>query len=438
MTKIKDFLGSLKFKSLTLALIVAAYVVQLASEGTHNMSYYVLWTKSIVEGRLLEIYHATPESVIQNSDSLTVPYTPLSQYLTAATSWLLLKFLPNERSSFVISVNLTCVIFTFLTAACFYKARKNLDIKSPVLFLATPAVILISPILGYEDSIMTFFLVVTLISVKNQKYFIGGLLAGCAVLSKQLTLMPIVAIFLLLLYSKKLVPIFRFISGAGVSACVILSPFIMSGNILLYFKAQGLTSVHTMLSAQAANFPWLGSLLYRISEWGFIDGVAKGGNGLRISNDQFRQIGYLGSGILTILIFVIWAIYWARKLGAENIDLTFGAAIMIFSYHLFNFGVHENHVYMLIPTLFLISDRFRVWEIYKLASTALTVSLFTAYGLGEKSGIFNGFSSTQSELFTAALGASFILYLLAFSQLVLTNPRRLENPSNSFIGKLQQ
>jgi hypothetical protein len=438
VTETKDLFTSLKFKSFTLALIVTAYVVQIASEGTHNMSYYVLWTKSIAEGRLLEIYHATPESLIQNSDSLTVPYTPLSQYLTSAMSWLVLKFLPDERASFVISVNLTCVLFTFLTALCFYRTRKKLEIKSPLFFLATPAVILISPILGYEDSIMSFFLVAMLISVNNQKYFVGGLLAGCAVLSKQLTLMPVVAIFLLILYSKKLIPVFRFLSGAAVSACVILSPFILSGSILLYFKAQGLTSVHTMLSAQAANFPWLGSLLYRISELGFIDGFIKGGNGLRISNDQIRQISYLGSGIVTILVFVTWAIYWGRKVGAQNIDLTFGAAIMSLSYHLFNFGVHENHIYMLIPTLFLLSNRFEVWKIYKLAGTALTVSLVSAYGFGGQSRIFNGFSSTHPELFTAALGASLILYSLAFLQLIFTNPRQLQSPSNAFIDKLQQ
>jgi hypothetical protein len=283
---------------------------------------------------------------------------------------------------------------------------------------------------------MSFFLVVTLISVNTQKYFVGGLLAGCAILSKQLTLMPIVAIFLLTLYSKKLIPLFRFMSGAAVSACVILSPFIFSGSILLYFKAQGLTSVHTMLSAQAANFPWLGSLLYRISELGFIDGFVEGGNGLRISNDLFRQIGYLGSGVLTILVFFAWAIYWGRKVGSQNIDMTFGAAVMIFSYHLFNFGVHENHIYMLIPTLFLLSNRFEVWKIYKLVSTALTVSLVSAYGFGEQSSVFNGFLSPHPELFTAALGASLILYLLAFSQIVFTNPRRLESPSNTFIDKL--
>ncbi len=436
MTNTKELFASQKSKTFILALIVTAYVAQMASEGTHNMSYYVLWTKSIVEGNLLEIYHATPESLIQNSNSLTVPYTPLSQYLTSAMSWMVLKFLPDERASFVISVNLTCVLFTFLTAFCFYRTRKKLEIKSPLFFLATPAVILISPILGYEDSIMSFFLVATLISVNNQKYFVGGLLAGCAVLSKQLTLMPIVAIFLLMVNSKKLIPVFRFLSGAAVSALVILSPFILSGGILLYFRAQGLTSVHTMLSAQAANFPWLGSLIYRISELGFIDGIIKGGNGLRVSNDEFRQIGYLGSGILTILVFVTWAIYWGRKVGAQNIDLTFGAAIMIFSYHLFNFGVHENHIYMIIPTLFLLSNRFEVWKIYKLASTALAVSLLSAYGFGEQSRIFNGFSSGNPELFTSALGVSLILYLLAFSQLLFSNPRRVDIQSNTFIDKL--
>ena len=436
MTEIKDLFASLKFKSFTLALIVIAYIAQLASEGTHNMSYYVLWTRSIAEGRLLEIYHSTPESVIQNSDSLTVPYTPLSQYLTSGMSWVILKFLPDERSSFVISVNLTCVLFTFLTAFMFFLGRNKLGIKSPLLFLVTPAVILISPILGYQDSIMSFFLVATLISLKNEKYIIGGFLAGCAVLSKQLTLMPIVAIFLILLFSKKLMPLARFLSGATISSILILSPFILSGNILLYFKAQGLTSVHTMLSAQAANFPWLGSLLYRISEFGFIDGLVEGGNSLRISNDEFRQFSYLGSGILTVSLFFIWVIYWRRRVGVQNFDPVYAAAIMIFSYHLFNFGVHENHIYMLIPTLFLISNCATVWKSYKLASAALTISLLSAYGFGAESRFFEGLPATHPALFTSALGVSLVLYLLAFKQIFFTDPRQIQNLSKPFIGKL--
>jgi hypothetical protein len=85
-------------------LLTVFYISQLRSEGTHNMSYYVLWARSIVEGHLLEIYHATSEPLLQNSDSLTVPYTPLSQYLIAGLSWLLLHVLGNSRETYVLAV----------------------------------------------------------------------------------------------------------------------------------------------------------------------------------------------------------------------------------------------------------------------------------------------------------------------------------------------
>ena len=218
MVQLSKIYTGAKANFLVLSLLVIGYISQIRSEGTHNMSYYVLWARSIAEGRLLEIYHATPESVIQNSDSLTVPYTPLSQYFTGAMSWLLLQFLPDERSTYVISVNLTCVLFTFMTVYLFYRSRTSLNLKSPLLYLLTPAVFLISPKLAYEDSIMTFFLVSTYLTLRNEKYLLAGFFAGCSIFSKQLALMPAVALFLLLIYSKKLFPVIRFSTGSLASS----------------------------------------------------------------------------------------------------------------------------------------------------------------------------------------------------------------------------
>lgn len=431
----KTYTGA-KANFLVLSLLVIGYISQIRSEGTHNMSYYVLWARSIAEGRLLEIYHATPESVIQNSDSLTVPYTPLSQYFTGAMSWLLLQSLPDERSTYVISVNLICVLFTFLTVYLFYRSRTSLNLKSPLLYLLTPAVFLISPKLAYEDSIMTFFLVSTYLTLRNEKYLLAGFFAGCAIFSKQLALMPVVALFLLLIYSKKLFPVIRFSTGSLASSFLILSPFIFTGNLFLYFKAQGLTSVHTMLSAQAANFPWLASLVYRITDLGLVDGLREGGNGLRITSDAFRQLGYLSSGVLTILIFVAWAIYWGRKIGPQNIDPLFGASVMIFSYHLFNFGVHENHIFMLVPTLFLLTHNSRMWGTYKLTASALGIAIFSAFGLGIDSRLFSGFSLNHPLRFTLALGLSFVLFFWGFIRTIRTNPNHATAQSPLIVGKV--
>lgn len=423
-------LKSKQFRPLALIFIVSAYLSQIRSEGTHNMSYYILWAKSIVDGQLLEIYHATPDSMLQNSESLTVPYTPLSQYLTAGTSWILLHFLPNERATYVTAVNFTCVLFTLLTALIFFLNRRNISIKSPLIYLATPAVFLISPLLAYEDSIMSFFLVVCLVNLSKERYFLAGLLGGCAVFSKQLALMPLVGIFLLILYSKKFLPTAKFVTGSLTSSFVILSPFIFSGSTPLYFKAQSLTSVHTMLSAQAANFPWLGSLFYRCLTLGPFDGFIEGGNGLRISNDELRQISYLSSGLATILAFTIWAIFWGRRIGTRNLNPIFGAAVMIFSYHLFNFGVHENHIFMLIPILFLISQQATAWSSYKMASGALALTLVSAYGLGQESSLFTGFSSSHPFLYSSTQVVSLVLYLLAFIKILRTDPSN--NDSSSY------
>jgi Gpi18-like mannosyltransferase len=278
-----------KNRVMLIIIALSVYIIQIRSFGTHNMSYYILWARSIVEGGLIEIYHANPASLIKSEESLTVPYTPLSQYLIAGVSWLFLRVLNDSDGTYIISVNVTCVLFTFLTALLYYKNQKIAPVRSPIIYLVTPAVLLSSPILGYEDSIMAFFIVAALIFFKREKFLLAGVLSGCAIFSKQLAIMPIVAIFLLLLLTKRYTPLMRAAAGAIFSSALILAPFIISGNLIYYFKAQGLASVHTMASAQGANFPWLGSLIYRVATLGTSEGFVAGGNGLRIPNDSMRQ-----------------------------------------------------------------------------------------------------------------------------------------------------
>lgn len=386
------------------------------------MTYYVDWARNIVNGNLFEIYHASPSANFQKPDSLTVPYTPLSQYFIAGIAWVLLLVLPTERETFVTAVNLTCVIFTFLTTYLLYKNRKKLSLKFARLYLLTPAVFLISPVLAYEDSIMAFFLTYALIALKRSNYTFAGSLFACSIFSKQLALIPTAGVILLLLLSLQARALLRITLGFFATMTAILSPFIFSGTLLLYFKSQSLTSIHTMLSAQAPNFPWLASLLIRITEFGFVDGLEVGGNSLRITNDSIRQLTYLASGAATILIFLAWVLFWRKRMHLSEIDFVFAAAIMIFSYHLFNYGVHENHIFMIFPILFLLSY-YPNWEsIYWPIAANFSVVLIISSGLGKDSFYFPGVVSTNPGIYTSLTFLNFLLYLFIFVKLFLTKP----------------
>ena len=48
-----------------------------------------------------------------------------------------------------------------------------------------------------------------------------------------------------------------------ITSTAILSPFIATGTLDQFLKAQGLASVHTMLSANNPNFPWLFGFLLK-------------------------------------------------------------------------------------------------------------------------------------------------------------------------------
>jgi hypothetical protein len=98
---------------------------------------------------------------------------------------------------------------------------------------------------------------------------------------------------------------------------------------------------------------------------------------------------------------------------------------MIFCYHLFNFGVHENHIYMILPVLYLSSARLELWKIYKTVTLTLSLVFFSAYGFGKDSLVPSGIAQSKPSLFTLVMGVCFLGYLFAFIRTLQVNPKTM-------------
>ena len=398
------------------------YLLCIFSKGTHNTDDFVNWISGFIHGNFFTLYHVIPHQGVLPSESLMVPYPPFSLYLLGISGKVLTLLFGDTQTVILVASNLTSVLFTFLTAAVLHywgRSKKGFPTK---LYLLTPAVFLLSPILGYQDSIMSFFILIALISAEREKYFLAGLLAACAVFAKQLAVMPIFGLALLIVFLMNWRALYRSALGFLLGFLAILSPFIFTGTVVAYFQAQGLASVHTMMSAQNPNIPWLFSLIVRLKEYGFSDSRSYSALPLRITDDHLRQFLYLSFGVVTVAVILAWLSFWARRVGIEKISALHIGAIAISSYNLLSFGVHENHFFMALPILFALATFEQNRRIYFLASASLALNLFATGGLGRSINLVTPLTQTSGLLYALVSATSLGLYIWAMRDLMRVTP----------------
>lgn len=405
-----------KIMYLIIVLVSFFYIIGILSKGVINVDYYVEWTRAIVHGNLFEIYNIeNGKSISAENKTLIVPYPPLSLYLLWLFAKLVLFFVPETDTSLLIACNTLAVFANFATVFLIKFMSPQLYSKRYRFYLFSPTVLLMSPILGYQDSVMIFLIVSALFLIQSEKIFLGGIFFGAAIMTKQLAFMPAFAIFIFFIFMGHWQKLLKWVSGIICISTIVLSPFIVSGNLFAYIESQVLASVHTMLAPQTANIPWLITLIYNVITNGLLGGFAIGGNGLRIGDDALRQIAYLSFGVICILIFLLWLIMSIRKYGRESMNIWSASAFMILSYYLFAVGVHENHIFMAFAIILCIPQQIEAVKAYILLSVGLFLHLYTSWGLGRS---FQEFSdATHLSLTSYSMVTLIVLaiYIYSFS-----------------------
>jgi len=423
-----EFLAILKkspysnFNRVTYLLVPAVYLVGTFSKGTHNTDNFVYWISEFIDGNFFELYHVIPFQGVLASESLMVPYPPFSLYMLGIFGGLLTYFFGATPTVLLVASNLVSVFFTFLTAVLLGYWGKTAHGLRPMLYLLTPAVFLMTPVLGYQDSIMSFFILAALVAAEKKRFFVVGLLASFAVFSKQLAVMPMFGLGLLILFSLNWKAVYKAALGFLLGFFVILSPFILTGTLPAYFRAQGLASVHTMMSAQNPNIPWVVSLISRIREFGISDLRSYSALPLRIADDNLRQFLYLSFGAITVVAILTWLLFWAQRIGAGSISPIYIGAIAVSSYNLLSFGVHENHFFMAIPILFALAVTEQGRKVYVLSSGALALNLLATCGFGRSFDSIQPLTQSNEVLYTLTSLISLTLYLMAMRELVRIIP----------------
>lgn len=364
-----------------IAFFAAAFYLQnIFSQGTHNSDYYVSWIEQFTNGGLFTLYHVNLDEGEAGFEGLTVPYPPFSLYILGLVTKIISPFSALGSQKYLVASNLTSMIFIFLTFFLLLWWREKSNIKSPVIFLVTPSIILISPILGYQDPMVGFFILAAFISIENRKTGLAGCLCSMAIFSKQLALIPIFGLLIFVVIILDKVKIRKFFLGITITSTLILSPFISTGTLDQYLRAQGLASVHTMLSANNPNLPWLfGIILKRVLP----DLILFSNNSqttILVGESNLRKFLYLLTAVLFIATIFVWVVIQIRRKFLQHAPSFVIGAICVSSYNLFCLGVHENHVYMLLPLLFALSSKATFTKAYAAVSLGLAINLVMTRG----------------------------------------------------------
>ena len=411
-------------QTLYVVIVGIIYVLFVGSKGTQNTHYFEDWIEGFIKGDFYSLYHVIPYRGILETDNLTVPYPPFSLYILGLVAKILIIFGGEFPNVFLVASNLTSVIFTLLTALLLGIRGKDRGIYKPIFYLLTPAVFLISPILGYQDTIMSFFILASLLLAEKERYLLAGIAASLAVFSKQLAVMPMFGLGLLVVLSTNWRSVVRALFGFFSASVAVLLPFLMTGTLIAYFQAQALASVHTMMSAQNPNLPWLLSLISRIQTHGILNSESYSALPYHIDNQIWRQRIYLFFGALTVFIIIFYLLYWSQKIGRKNIAPLYVGAVAIATYNLFSFGVHENHVFMLIPILFAVTVTKIAKRIYLIVSAALALNLLATGGLGMSIAKFPLLTSINGLAYSGLGALCLFAYSWAFCKMFRINPAK--------------
>lgn len=371
-----------------IVLGLAVRVVAMTASGTSDLEVFNRWSRYVFLNGVSGIY-----GLPNYAD-----YAPGSIYFLAIAAHIVDPFNPKLVNPLFqhIVVNLFPVILSGLTTVALYRfTARQFDQKwariVSLAFWLNPAVILHTPLLGYQDMNFLFFDVLALIFLFDRRYSWAVALTFIAGLVKQpgFLIAPVVAYTLLretkwqnwigygtiavaitiLFYLPFMGSRVHLNEAYGGLQRLLAQQFLSGNGPNLWWLATGYIEHHTCLSCPS---PFLTEPITKLRYITLADFSA-------FFHIPAKIIAYALLGTFTITN--IWVLH--RTLSTNRWMIFFTSAFEVFSYQALAIAVHENHLIYFFPMfvfLLPLGRNYRV--IYTSASVLFFSSLFAFYGFG--------------------------------------------------------
>lgn len=329
--------------------------------------------------------------------------------------------------TFKISIFIFYLISLLLLLIFQTKIPKNRKVLQPIdliiVYLSTFSLIINSQGLGYTDIYFFPFLIVTLLFLSREKWYLGGLFFGLSFLIKwqPIIIAPLILGYLIKLDSKKtIVRVLKLVMGA-ITAILTLYPLnknIFQSLSLSFFS--GATS--DPILSNALNLQWINTFLYHLlfpkifsplieARIEFIDLLS--GN----IPTFIYFLPKLAFAAVGILIFVRYLTFRESK---KFMFQTFLNTSLLFylSYFMISSVVHENHLFValiLSLIIFIVTPSARNRIILLSVDFMNFINMFVFYGITGKPIISRVLLGTDITLiFSLAFFTVYLILLVSY------------------------
>ncbi len=269
-------------------------------------------------------------------------YTPGYLYILSVLGFLK-NFLQMPDRNFYLLLKIPAIISDLVIALlAFYQIKKVVPEKLAFLaflfILFNPAIIFNSAVWGQVDSILTLFLLITVISLKKNNLIFGSIFYGLSLLIKPqaLALIPVLAIFLINQF--KLLNLFKLLVPGLLIIFILALPF---------FPNQTLVNLAHHITNTAGEYPYTSLFAYNL--WGAV--------GFWLPDNKLWQgISYQNLGYILFLSYWVTIVYFYFR---NKLSIYTLGALAAMGFFFLPTRAHERYLYPALIFLILSTVTFR-------------------------------------------------------------------------------
>ena len=409
-----------KKELISILFVLPIYFFSLFSTGTSDVDYFSAWSREFVHGNFYELFQLNSSQIFEysigQSTTSTYPYPPIAVILLGTFGLIMTYFFGESSKVFIFSANLLSLVALIAIAIILHRDRifsSGADCNKALSFLLNPFVLLLFILLGYQDAVSAFLVLLAMKKIQIKQYIAAGLFFSLAIFTKQLALLVLLPSLVLFL-SAGVKPFSRFLIGLFWGFIISLSPFIFSSQMADVLSKLLQSSVHHSISANAYNFPWIINVIRSLFA----------GQNVFVSETQsipldtfsvwtsLSAYDFFSYFYFLFLFLFLFALIKFRKNSLENLPIV--SVICVLGYYLFAPSVHENHFIFILPLVLWALTPRDLW-IFHLLTVIPGVNCFLRYGVGRNWSKSLGLDVPSVEIMNYfGLSALFILFFVFF------------------------
>ncbi len=408
------------FKRHTFALVMLSglllRLILLPYPGTEDMDHCRIWGAKAIRSGLLNMYTQTDTEVltyfillsrhIQIHPHVTTmtdlgpisaaPDHPPGMMLMLDASLRVCKLLepgPLRNGPLLNAcLNLPPVLFSLGIALLVWWFTRAEKMAQPLYavsaFWLSPALILDSPLLGYQDSMFAFFGLLALMLFYRRCYGFSALALALSCLSKPEGMFMIPVLAAAAWADGGFKSTLRYGLRVGLFALIALLPYILVHRVLAVFAHVATLLADPALSGQGLNVWWLAAPLLN---WvfGHVPWNPSAIVPMYTRADFVRWVGFQPGWIaniaLAIFIFFGLKVFLQQMKLGNRLAIFWAGALVIYGYTMLSLFVHENHLdSFFVYAAPLLALRTRIFKrVYLALSGILGLNLYLFEGFGQ-------------------------------------------------------